>query len=196
MGGAAAAIESRRRRVGNCHWIFRDPHAPHSDIAPSRSARHAPPRCQRDVNQRPQPTATGEPGNDPIKPNLRLDATRRNRLRRNGKEGVDGSSPSEGFRGFPGIPCLRGSHANVVRGFKSRPTAKSETNSGARGDTSLVASSLKKSTRTERLDRWDRPAVDDVVGADDRGGAVGDKEGDELGDLVGPVWPTEWYTAQ
>ena len=55
-------------------------------------------RCQRDVNQRPQPTATGEPESGSIQRDLRLGATRRNRLRRNGKEGVDGSSPSEGFR--------------------------------------------------------------------------------------------------
>jgi hypothetical protein len=32
-----------------------------------------------------------------VKRNLRLAETRRNRLRRNGKEGVDGSSPLEGF---------------------------------------------------------------------------------------------------
>jgi putative intracellular protease/amidase len=70
------------------------------DFPPACARRHpALPRCQRDVNQRPQPTATGESAESgSIQRDLRLDATRRNHLRRNGKEGVDGSRPSEGLK--------------------------------------------------------------------------------------------------
>jgi hypothetical protein len=41
------------------------------------------------------------------------------------------------------------------------------------------------------LDGRERAAVDDVFGAGDRGGAVGDQEGDELGDLCGLGGSTE-----
>ena len=50
-------------------------------------------RCQRDVNRRPQPTATRKPEDGCTRPDQGLAATCRNRLRRNGKEGVQGSSP-------------------------------------------------------------------------------------------------------
>jgi hypothetical protein len=39
--------------------------------------------------------------------------------------------------------------------------------------------------RTRLSDGWGRAAVDDAFGAGDRGGAVGDQEGDEFGDLFG-----------
>src|SRR5689334_11583767 len=39
-------------------------------------------------------------------------------------------------------------------------------------------------------------AVDDVFGPDDGRGAVGDKEGDELGDFLGPVGTAERDAAQ
>jgi hypothetical protein len=50
-------------------------------------------RCQREVNQRPKPTATREPESGRNQRNRRLAETRRNHPRRNGKEGVQGSSP-------------------------------------------------------------------------------------------------------
>jgi hypothetical protein len=58
-------------------------------------------RCQRDVNRRPQPTATRKPENGCTRPDQGLAATHRNHLRRNGKEGVNGSSPLEGFAEGP-----------------------------------------------------------------------------------------------
>ena len=61
-------------------------------------------RCQRDVNQRSQLTATAEPANGFNQSDLLLAETRRKRLRRNGKEGVDGSSPSEGLKYFCCLP--------------------------------------------------------------------------------------------
>lgn len=39
-------------------------------------------------------------------------------------------------------------------------------------------------------------AIDDVFGADDGRGAVGDQEGDQLGDLFGPVGTAQRDAAQ
>ena len=53
--------------------------------------------CQRDVNQRPKPTATRKPETGSHSAGYGLAGNRRNHLRRNGKEGVQRFSPSEGF---------------------------------------------------------------------------------------------------
>jgi hypothetical protein len=84
-GTASPSLAPRHGLVGHerVELLVADPPGDELDVKTmSTSARNQP--------------QTREPENGCNQPNRRLAETRRNRLRRNGKEGVDGSSPSEG----------------------------------------------------------------------------------------------------
>ena len=96
------------------------------------------PRCQRDVNQRPQPTATRGPESGGNQRDLRLAETRRNHLRRNGKEGVNGSSPLEGFTKYPQTEALSFGSGEVAE-FSAIPAG------ALRRELSVARQALEKS---------------------------------------------------